>query len=182
MAEPERPADPPAEDLVAYLDGELDEQSTQAVESRLTQDAALRDEANALKRTWDLLDYLPKHEPSPTFTTRTLDKLAALRPAGSATANRSRTATATAARQRRWPLRLAAVAAALALVAVGFAAGGWFSHSNPSAAPEPADTEEQMARDLRVLDNMHLLPFADDMKFLKALDDPDLFGDDAAGE
>src|SRR5262245_30216124 len=72
-------ADPFEADLVAYLDGELDPLAARKVEERLASDPAARQKAAALKKTFDLLDYLPKPEPSPTFTTRTLDKIPALK-------------------------------------------------------------------------------------------------------
>src|ERR1051325_9808599 len=58
--------------LVAYLDGELDEEAAREVETRISQDPTVRAEVESLKRTWDLLDYLPRAEPSPSFTHRTL--------------------------------------------------------------------------------------------------------------
>src|SRR6266487_4267792 len=66
------------DDLVAYLDGEVDElgeDKAHVIETRINLDPIVRAEAETLKRTWDLLDYLPKPEASPTFTNRTLDKL-----------------------------------------------------------------------------------------------------------
>src|SRR5262245_6915589 len=74
--------DPFEAELVAYLDGELDPPAARKVEARLAQDPAARARAAELKKSFDLLDYLPRPEPSPTFTTRTLDKLPAL-PSGS---------------------------------------------------------------------------------------------------
>src|SRR4051794_26053888 len=65
--------------LVAYLDGELAGEAKRAVETRINLDPTWRDEAEALKRTWDLLDYLPVPEPSPSFTQRTLSKLEPIR-------------------------------------------------------------------------------------------------------
>src|SRR5205807_3086423 len=62
-------------DLVAYLDGELEGDAARALEQKLALDPAARAEADDLKRTWDLLDFLPKSEPSPNFTHRTLDRL-----------------------------------------------------------------------------------------------------------
>src|SRR5262249_41070651 len=59
--------------LVAYLDGELDAEAAQALEAKLSVDPTARAEADALKRTWELLDYLPRPEPSPSFTHRTLE-------------------------------------------------------------------------------------------------------------
>jgi hypothetical protein len=74
------PADPFEAELVAYLDGELDPAAARRIETRLAGDPQARAKAAALKKTFDLLDYLPKPEPSATFTSRTLDKLPALQP------------------------------------------------------------------------------------------------------
>src|SRR6266542_1206323 len=62
-------------ELVAYLDGELDEAATQAVEAKIAADPNARAELDALKQTWGMLDYLPKANPSPNFTHRTLERL-----------------------------------------------------------------------------------------------------------
>src|ERR1043165_3804099 len=66
------------EDLTAFLDGEADSTTRMRVESKLGRNAKMRAEADALKRTWELLDHLPRAEPDSSFTTRTLDKLAAV--------------------------------------------------------------------------------------------------------
>jgi hypothetical protein len=71
--------DPVEAELIAYLDGELDPPAARRVEARLAADPALRARADALKRSYDLLDFLPKPEPSPTFATRTLDRLPAVK-------------------------------------------------------------------------------------------------------
>ena len=68
-------------DLVALLDGELTGEPARALEAKLSLDPAARAEAEALKRTWDLLDFLPKAEPTPSFTHRTLEKLTPIGPA-----------------------------------------------------------------------------------------------------
>ena len=62
-------------ELVAYLDGELDETATQAVEARIAADPEARAELEAMKQTWFMLDYLPKVEPSPNFTNQTMAQL-----------------------------------------------------------------------------------------------------------
>src|SRR5712692_9437548 len=62
-------------ELVAYLDGELDETATQAVEAKIAANPDARAELDALKQTWGLLDYLPKASPSPNFTNRTMERL-----------------------------------------------------------------------------------------------------------
>src|ERR1700682_6133065 len=66
-------------DLVAYLDGEMDEEAARAMEAKIDSDPAVRAEADALKRTWELLDYLPSQDPSPSFTHRTVERVSALR-------------------------------------------------------------------------------------------------------
>jgi hypothetical protein len=62
-------------DLVAYLDGELGGEAARALEAKLNLSPEARAEADSLKRTWDLLDFLPRAEPSPRFTERTLSRL-----------------------------------------------------------------------------------------------------------
>lgn len=77
---PDEPAPDPFEaELVAYLDGELDPIAARQVEDRLARDPGARARAAELKKAFDLLDFLPKPEPSPTFTTRTLDRLPAVK-------------------------------------------------------------------------------------------------------
>lgn len=58
--------------LVAYLDGELTEFESQQIASKLTQSVSGRHESDSLKRTWELLDYLPRVRASDDFSTRTL--------------------------------------------------------------------------------------------------------------
>ncbi|MCH8828754.1 MAG: hypothetical protein IID45_04170, partial [Planctomycetes bacterium] len=44
------------DDLVAYLDGELDEETTQSMERTLAHSPVARHEMDMLTRTWSLLD------------------------------------------------------------------------------------------------------------------------------
>lgn len=62
-------------DLVAYLDGELDEVATLAVEQSLSESAEIRQEVESLSKTWDLLETLPPVQASSQFTERTLASL-----------------------------------------------------------------------------------------------------------
>lgn len=59
-------------DLVAYLDGELDEEQTEAVEQLLVESPVARREVDTLTQTWDLLELLPAEKASEDFTERTL--------------------------------------------------------------------------------------------------------------
>src|SRR5580692_9174205 len=73
-------------ELVAYLDGELDEAAVHAVEAKIATNPAARAELDALKQTWGMLDYLPKASPSPNFTNRTMERLTLEKVGGARTA------------------------------------------------------------------------------------------------
>jgi hypothetical protein len=181
------PTDEPLDaELIAYLDGELDEHSAKEIELRLEGDANLKAVAAAYKRTWELLDYLPQPDPSPTFTTRTVDKMAVLRPAPSPVSQTMSSATAAPVYEIaavpkgnpawKW---IGVVAAALVLFLLGYGISG-LSNRKP-APPDEHEVEERMARDLRVLDHWNLYQHGDDIDFVEALARPEYFGDDASG-
>src|SRR6516165_2932506 len=69
-------------ELVAFLDGELDAPGNEAVEAKISLDSTVRAEADALKRAWDLLDYLPRPEPTANFTERTVSRIEPVRQSG----------------------------------------------------------------------------------------------------
>jgi len=79
MTEPSHFSEQERADLVAYLDGELTGEAARALEAKLSLDPAARAEADALRRTWELLDFLPRPQPSLRFTHRTLERLSPLR-------------------------------------------------------------------------------------------------------
>jgi hypothetical protein len=164
------------ENLVAYLDGELDESAAAAVEARLSLDNSSRSEAELLKKTWDLLDYLPRPEPSPAFTHRTMERISALRTAP---------LTSRVHRLPTWALGVGWVAALLLVTAGGFAGGRFLPHPAP-ATPEGAriEGEQEMIRDLRVIKNRRLYQHVDSIDFIKMLadpNDPDFFGEENQG-
>ena len=149
-------------DLVAYLDGQLDDDKARQVAARLSLDPRVRAEADALNRAWELLDYLPRAEPSPSFTHRTLERVSVLRPAARPLR-----------RRRRWALALGWAAGVLLAAAAGFAGVAFLL---------PHDrTDEELVRDLRVIENKRLYDPVDDLEFLRARDHPDLFGEDNTG-
>src|SRR4051794_13623909 len=99
--------------LTAYLDGELDPAAAAGVERRLSDDPTLLREAEALKRTWELLDFLPQPQPTGDFASRTVS---VVMPAMAASK-----AVAEAGPHRPWARPLAFVAAAALAVVVGYA-------------------------------------------------------------
>jgi len=159
-------------ELVAYLDGELDAQAARAVEAKLNLDPQTRHEAQTLSNTWAMLDYLPRAEPTPAFTSRTLERVSAYRPV-----------VAPPVRKRSWrPLVLGMGWAAAVLLAglVGFGSVRSTLRRERATVPpvERVDVDQHLVRDLRVIENKRLYEQVDDIDFLRKLDDPDLFGDD----
>jgi len=61
--------------LVAYLDGELNEAEAQAIATKLTKSVIARREIEVLEKTWELLDHLPRARVSEDFTARTLTEV-----------------------------------------------------------------------------------------------------------
>lgn len=155
-------AHPSDDDLVAYLDGELDEATSRLVEEKATGDAATRTKIQFLRKTYDLLDYLPKPEPSADFATKTVTQIQHF-PSRSAEIPSARTAN------RNW---IGIILAACAAIAVGLAAGFLSRPPTPTAESLTADL-------LPVLARLPLYAGVDDLEFLRKLDRPDLFGVDA---
>jgi anti-sigma factor RsiW len=160
--------------LVAYLDGELDEDTARALEAKLSLDPTARAEAETLRKTWELLDYLPRPEPSASFTHRTLEKLAVQRTTG-------RRPLAARPGWHRWAQGLGWAAAVVVAAAGGWGAAQLFWSRDATPVREPAEVEEFMVRSPRVVEYKRVYEQIDDLEFLRALDDPELFGDEEAG-
>ena len=65
--------DPAADEIVAYLDGELPPQDCRRVESRLATDEEFRQELHELDRAWDALDVLPASTVDDGFARTTIE-------------------------------------------------------------------------------------------------------------
>jgi len=167
-------SDKDRENLVAYLDGELDTEAARTLETKLNLDAEARAEAEALRRTWEMLDYLPRPEPTATFSSRTLERVSASR--------QQTVPVKTVGRPWSYGVLAGGWAAALLLAGtLGFAGVSWLSNSKPppaSAMPR-VDVDQVLARDRRLIENKRLYELVDDIGFLRQLDDPELFGDDS---
>ena len=61
--------------LVAYIDGELDQAASRAIATKLTLSPTARREVEALERTWDLLDHLHRPKVSEQFIEKTLTEI-----------------------------------------------------------------------------------------------------------
>ncbi len=156
-------------ELIAYLDGELEEEAARAVEAKLNRDPRLRAEAETLRRAWDLLDYLPRPEPSTDFTSRTVQRISVQ----AATRGRAR------GRWRTWTLGAGWAAAVLLAAGASYNWTATHLHRQATRLEEPIDVDQLLVRDLRVLENKRLYDQVDSLEFLRKLDSPELFGDES---
>lgn len=154
------------DDLVAYLDGELEGEAGNRIEAALSSSPVARNEVEMLTRTWDLLDLLPAADPDSAFTERTLaaaKQLDAGVPLADHAAVRAAKKTGVAA---AWVAGLSAAAV------VGFlAAAEW--------VPGPSDAlvrDDPVLRDLPRLRDAHSEKFLIDLERNGVLADlpPDL--------
>jgi hypothetical protein len=172
MSQPSPMSEQERSDLVAFLDGELAGEAARKMETRLSQDATVRAEADALKRAWDLLDFLPKPEPSPSFTHRTLDRISPVRLTASQTAAATGLTPSggsgwwTLALASGWMLclMLAGVAGYVAYEALVPAPSPAPSHEGVSPAPEPDKPSHlsEFAPDVQAFVNDQLMPMLSD--------------------
>ena len=172
-------ADPPdgaTEELVAYLDGELEPKAAEAMATKLSLDPRLRAEADALQRAWDILDVLPRPQPSAAFTTRTVSQVIPV-PSPSGTQVLAAPGSAAHAMPALPAPRPGAgfwlVSVALILSA---GVGGYLGHRALVPPPQPASPPLE---DVTLMKNLRLYRNADDLEYVKKLDSPDLFGEDS---
>ena len=151
------------EELVAYLDGELDLDASRRIEERLANEAFVRQELNRLEKTWRLLERLPRAEVDENFTRSTIEMLAV---------KANEDLQQQKALEPRRKLRRLAAAAAIALVAagVGYAVSRW----------QWPDPNEQLARDMPVLENLDEYRQIENIEFLRELHDQGLFSDEVS--
>lgn len=185
---PDDAPDPAEAEIVAYLDGELDAAAARRVEARIAADPKLRARAEGLKRSYDLLDFLPKPEPSAAFASRTLDKLPAVKsspaaapvpvPVSQPSGTGTLVLTPVPPRSGVWALALVfVIGVSLGLGYLGTAAARTYLFPPPALPPEPTADTLPLA-DYRVVERLPLYAAADDLEFVEKLAEPDRFGDD----
>jgi anti-sigma factor RsiW len=150
--------DPIDEELVAYLDDELDSPDRARVERRLADDEAYRERLRSLQVTWDALDMLPKTVAGDAFAATTVEMVAVEEEDAVTQAVQQ----VRAQQSRRWLyITLASVAAA----AIGFAVI-YQVETNPDRA---------LVRDLPVIERVDQLRNTPSVDFLKQLQQEGLF-------
>jgi anti-sigma factor RsiW len=160
------------EKLVAYLDGELDDKTARTLETKIGRDSQLRAEADTLRRTWELLDFLPQPEASAALSSRTIESVSTLRPTPRRRILRDPVV-------RRWVFGLGWAAAVLVAFISGFAGTDSVIKRNRPPAQQAVDVDQLLVGDHRVIENERLYQNVDDIGFVRQLDDPELFGDDS---
>ncbi len=147
-------------DLVAYLDGELNESQAQSIAAKLTRSVSARHEVEMLTATWELLDVLPRPEPSPEFKSRTLS-LAQL-----SVAPEDRWLDFARLAAQRFGKLLIILAGSLAIVAIGYSTTRWIW-------PDPT---ARLARDLSIAEQLDEYQAVRDLEFVQMLDNSTILG------
>jgi anti-sigma factor RsiW len=138
------------EELLAYLDGELDAESRRRFEEQLSTSGELRQRLKEHQQTWDLLDELPRANVDDSFTRTTVEMVAIH--AGDAADQAERT--------KRWRQQLAWTLVALSTAAAGVF--GFFLTSRQLAEPN-----DRLVKDLPILENLDAFKNAGSVEFLR---------------
>ncbi len=152
---PAQPSPPQAaleEQLVAYLDRELDEAASRQVEELIARDPKVQDAVTKLEEAWDTLDQLGRSDVDHMFTRSTLEMVAV------AVEQEVRAEQDELPRRRR-RYRLAVAASLLVSAALGFALAAKFW-------PDP---NQQLLADLPILLRLAEYRQVDDAQFLQRL-------------
>lgn len=146
------------EELVAYLDGELDAENARRIEALLASDPQTRRRLQSLERTWDLLDELDTAPVGEPFTQTTLEMVAV---AANRDAEQDQ-AEAPRRRRRRW-ITIAWIALAAAVAGFLAVALLW---------PNP---NRQLLKDLPLLEALDEYRQIDSIEYLRKLRESGLF-------
>ena len=146
------------EEIVAYLDGELDSESEARVARRLSDDPAYRLRLNQLQQAWDLLDNLRGTEADDEFTASTV-AMVAVHAEQEAKSQQMRVV-------RQWSLAWLTLGA---VVLLSMASGYVVLHRRLTRA------DRNLVRDLPVIEHVDEYSNIDNVSFLKALERENLF-------
>ena len=157
-ADPTADATTLQEQLVAYLDGELGDEGSRQVEALLAANPKVREALTRLERTWEALEQLGRAEVDETFTQTTLEMVTVAAEDDA----QQRQDEGPRRNRRRW---LIGGGALLAAGGAGFLCVALFW-------PDP---DEQLLKDLPVLQNLDQYQQIDNVEFLEMLYEKDFF-------
>ncbi len=146
------------EQLVAYLDNELDEETSHNVEQMMASNPTVREQILQLQRAWDLLDDLPRAEADERFATSTVELIA-----GDIQAELDREQREAPLRQRRTWL----------IWGAGFALAGFLGVLATDFLWPERDAE--LLRDYAVVQKLDAFRQAGSITFLESLKERELF-------
>jgi len=153
--------DPIDEELVAYLDGEIDATARVRLERRLAEDNDFRDRLRRMQQTWDALDLLPRSSAGDEFTSSTMTLVVAEQEVEATQAVKQ----VTAERSQRWQWAAAAMAAA---AIAGFAL----------VYRTLTLEDRELVKDLPVIEEVDQLHNTPSIEFLSQLQEEGLFRPD----
>ncbi|MGE3819145.1 MAG: anti-sigma factor [Isosphaeraceae bacterium] len=139
--------------LVAYLDEELNPAEARAIATKLTHSPTARREIEVLRKTWEMLDHLPRPVTSPEFTERTLTEIRKLDEHGDALG------LAVASGLRRVLAPALWVGASAVAFLLGYAVMAW-------AWPDPTS---RLTRDLSIAEHLDEYRDVGSFEFLNEL-------------
>ncbi|MEX2175181.1 MAG: hypothetical protein WD872_12535 [Pirellulaceae bacterium] len=146
------------EQLVAYLDGELDDAAAAHVERRLADDATFRARLVQLQQAWDMLDTLGPADADESFTHSTMAMVAVK-------AQEDATAQNQMVRTRRWLAWAGASALTLAAACAGYVL----------VRSQLEQPNRELVRDLPVIERVDDYRAIESVEFLQRLEKEGLF-------
>src|SRR3954468_7114409 len=141
-----------ADEIVAYLDGELPPQDCRRVETRLASDEGYRQQLHELDRAWEALDVLPTTTAGDDFA-RTTIELACV--AAKDDVNDRAAVLRTSKRKRMWRWIAASTAATLVGLFLGY-----------SLLPNP---NSRLLADLPAIHQINVLRYVTNIELLREL-------------
>ncbi len=148
--------------LVAFLDGELNEGESRAISSKLRESPTARREADVLEKTWDLLEHLDRPKASTSLTERTMTEVKRLSDRGGELETAFKHVGRKTIRASSWLL------VSLLAFGIGYGVTLWV-WPNPTA---------RLARDLTLAEHLDEYRAVGSMDFLKELANSTEFGTD----
>lgn len=158
-----------SEELVAYLDGELNDEAATQIEETLAKDAAVRQDVEKMTRAYEMLDLLPSAKASNSFTEKTLSAITA-RPK-LADDNEAETEYLPELGRRvrasgpRWAVRIVGLVGLMIVATIGF---------NRTSQRDAQDIDVLLT-ELPLLERFDQYQAAGDVKFLEQLASSGLF-------
>lgn len=146
------------ENLVAFIDGELEQDTMRDIEKTLSDNPVAHHEVDMLRKTWNLLDYLDRPEASERVVEQTLTSLEVMQ------TNRKFEMPAWWSQVRKGVVYTASVAGMVFALVVGYTASNYWLPSRSDA----------IARDLELIEEYDELQEIGSVAFLELLQENNL--------